>query len=105
MRKYNKNHFNNFKKGNKKFRDTISPNYTKKLDVFGIIGKIIGFFIHALLNPLVHILSYKVTGKIYDKKKDTPYFGSIIYTIVNFAVCLCLFGIISYGVYLYCKIA
>ncbi len=61
MRKYNKNHFNNFKKGNKKIRDTISIDYAKKLDVFGIIGKIIGFFVHALLNPLVNIIYYKLT--------------------------------------------
>ncbi len=79
-RKYNHNLYKFVKKGNGLLRDKCSPNPTESLNVFGIIGKIIGFIINKILLAPIHLIAFLITGVFYNKETDKPYKGSFMYT-------------------------
>ena len=55
---------------------SLLKNLAKRVSFIG------GIVNHAIDDPISKA-SYSITGNFYDKKKDTPYKGSIIYTIVK----------------------
>lgn len=80
-RKYNHQLYRVVKKTNSFARNRLSPNPTESLDGFGIIGKAIGFGVNKFLLFPIRALAYMITGMFYNKKRDTPYKGSFLYTV------------------------
>ena len=82
-RKYNHIFYGIFKEVNGVIRDKCSPNPTESFKKFGKKGEFIGGIVNHAIDDPISKASYSITGNFYDKKKDTPYKGSIIYTIVK----------------------
>lgn len=80
-RKYNYQLYRIVKKTNGIARNTLSPNPTESLCVFGLIGKAIGFVVNKVLLFPIRALAYMITGRFYNTKRDTPYKGSFLYTV------------------------
>mgnify|MGYP006973351079 CR=1 FL=1 len=94
-RRYNKSTYAKFKKFNGVIRDNCSPNPTEALNFFGVIGKVFGSIINYIIAKPIHFIAFALTGLFYNKRKDKPYKGSIIYTIVFIAVMAFVGGMIS----------
>ena len=73
-------------KTNSFLRDKLSPDPTKALKVFGIIGKVIAFIIKHIIALPIHLIAFAITGLFYRRGRDIPYKGSCIYTIVFIGV-------------------
>ncbi len=83
--------YKTFKFTNKSIRK-FAPNPTKPLHSFGLIGKIFSCFLNFFLKPIIQILAFSLSGLFYSKGKDTPYKGSILYTIFYFMVIFFIIG-------------
>lgn len=94
-RKYNHKFYGIIKNVNSVVRDKCSPNPTKSLGIFGIIGKILGFIINKIIVFPIHLLAFAITGLFYNKRKNSPYKGSFIYTIVSIFLMFIVAGAIS----------
>lgn len=81
-RRYNYKTYGMVQKTNSFLRDKLSPDPTKALKVFGIIGKVIGFIINHIIAFPIHLIAFAITGLFYRRGRDIPYKGSFIYTIV-----------------------
>ncbi len=90
--------YGKFKRAGGFARDNFAPNPTEALNVFGIIGKVVGFIINYLLKPVIHIIVFMLTGLFYRKGIDSPYKGSLLYTLIFFAVVGLLAKIVSFAV-------
>ncbi|MBQ4510136.1 MAG: hypothetical protein II984_05380 [Clostridia bacterium] len=87
-RLYNKKIYNAFKKGNGYVRDKITPDPLNQLNEYGIFGKVVNKIGNKILKKPIHKLTRSLVGNIYDFKKEKPYKGSILYTIIKVGVCL-----------------
>lgn len=85
-RSYNRRTYGALKNISGIFRDRCAPDPTSALKVFGIIGKILAWIIDKLLVKPIHILSFLLAGLFYDKKKDSPYKGMLLYSLMFFAI-------------------
>lgn len=94
-RKYNISIYKLVKKTNKFFRDKFSPNPFQKICDYGVVGKVCGKAGNKLIAPAINDLSYSTTGLCYDKSKDKPIKGSILYTIFPFLFILITLGIVT----------
>ena len=94
-RKYNKNTYKFIKKTNKLVRDKVAPNPFRKLDDYGMMGKVCGKVGNKLISPAINNLSYSATGLCYNKSKDKPIKGSILYTIFHFLFILMTLGVVN----------
>ena len=94
-RKYNKNTFNLFKKANKLIRDKVSPDPYNQLNNYGFGGKFCNKVANRLTVPIIREAAYSTTSLTYDKKKDKPYKGSILYTIYYFLYSVLFVGLVS----------
>ena len=80
-RKYNKKHYNVFATTTKKIvREHCAPDPMEPIKETGIAGKIIGNAGDKIIESPLQTASYALTGLSYDKTKDSPYKGSLIYT-------------------------
>ena len=79
-----KKKYNRFKKINKNFRETITPNAFGSLEKFGNIGKIGGYFGNKIIKKPMHKLNRNLTRLYYNPKFDSPFKGSILYTLFTF---------------------
>lgn len=81
MRKhYNKKRYGLFSQGMGIVRDHCSKDPFEKIKDLGILGQIVGGVWDKVFEPLIHKMSYNLTGKLYSKEYDSPYKGSAIYT-------------------------
>lgn len=103
-RKYNKNTYKFIKKTNKLVRDKVSPDPFKKLDGYGVMGKVCGKVGNKFIAPVINDLSYSATGLCYDKSKDNPIKGSILYIIFHFLFILMTLGVVNFVIKLISKI-
>lgn len=101
-RKYNYNVYGIVKRGNGFVRNNLCPDPTKPLNIFGVIGKILGFIIKKILCFPIHVLSFLITGLFYDKSKDSPYKGSFLYTATYICLMLAVGGVIG-AIVNFCK--
>lgn len=88
-RKYNKNFYKVFQKINKGFREKIRPNSFKTLDEQGQVGKAISYFFKKIIKKPMHKMNRAFVGKYYNSKYDSPYKGSVLYTMSDY---------LSYGI-------
>ncbi len=80
-RKYNRNNYGKFKKANKFVRDSsLAPDPLSKLDNHGIGGKIAKKATEKIISSPLDEAAYKTTGAFYDRKNDSPYKGSALFT-------------------------
>ena len=89
-RAYNKKCYNIFKKGNGFIRDKITPDPLDRLNEYGIFGKVTNKIGNKILKKPIHNLTRSIVGNMYDSKKEKPYKGSILYTIMKVGICLAL---------------
>lgn len=83
-RKYNYNSYKLFKKVGCFARDKISPDFGAIFSsVFGFLGKLIAFLFTYLIAKPVHWITFAVVGFFYNKKSDSPYKGSALYTFFS----------------------
>ena len=95
-RKYNKSTYKLIKKTSKLLRDKFSPNPFQKLDDYGVMGKVCGKAGNKLIAPAINDLSYSAAGLCYDKSKDKPIKGSLLYTIFHFLFILMTLGVVNF---------
>lgn len=84
-----------FKKTNKFFRNIITPDPFNKLNNYGLVRKVSNKCANNVTKSLLNNLSYKTSGLFYDRKKDRPYKGSIIYTIFHILYSFLLMLLVS----------
>ena len=94
-KKYNKyknqSKFGKFACANKAVRESpIAPSAFSKFENKGIIGKFVLFIGEKLIEVPLHKTTYALVGTVYDKKKCTPYVGSILYTVFKWILQLIL---------------
>lgn len=94
-RKYNHKLYGFVKKINGVVRDKCSPNPTDSLKQFGMKGKFLGSIINHIIAAPIHLLSFFITGIFYDKKKDSPFKGSFLYTIVSILLMFVATGFVA----------
>ena len=94
-RKYNHKVYGGVKKFNSVIRDKCSPDPGSALNVFGVIGKILGFIITKIIAFPIHLLAFAITGLFYNKRKDSPYKGSFIYTLASMGLMFIVAGAIG----------
>ena len=92
MRKrYNHSKYGNFASVNKFFRESpIAPSAFSKFEGAGIIGKAISMVGEKLIATPLHKITYSAVGTVYNRKKSTPYIGSILYTVFKWGLLLIL---------------
>lgn len=78
--------YGQFQKWNRKAREEIRPNPFSGIEEKGLGGKVISSIGNKAIKEPVHKLVWNVTGLLYNPKKDSPYKGSIIYTIVDYMI-------------------
>ena len=88
------------RKYNKKIRETIRPNWFDCLEKQGYIGKLLSWFGKKLIKKPMHDMNREFVQKFYDPKYDSPYKGSILYTLFDFLSYGLLFIVISILFYL-----
>ena len=94
-RKYNHKLYGGVKKFNAVVRDKCSPDPGGALKAFGVIGKILGFIITKIIAFPIHLLAFAITGLFYNKRKDSPYKGSFLYTVVSIGLMFLVTGAIG----------
>ena len=94
-RSYNKRAYRIFRKVNKTVREKSRPNPFSPFKDKGMIGKIIDFVGNKLIKRPIHKLSYKLVGKNYDSRYDSPFKGSILYSLYDYIIYALLLIIIS----------
>lgn len=94
-RSYNKTSYKITKIGTKFIRDNVSPNPFKKIEGNGFIGKACGKVGNKLISPVINELSYSAAGIYYDKTKDKPQKGSLLYTLFHFLFIFIALGIVT----------
>ena len=80
----NKNYvnYNKFIIYNKLFRESpLAPNAFSKFENKGAFAKILTYGGEKLIEQPIYHTTYNAVGVVYNKKKHTPYVGSILYTI------------------------
>ncbi len=85
-RKYDRDRYGLFAKVNRGFRNHCAPDPTKPIKETGKSGKIIGSAINNGIEKPIGKVSYALTGLSYNPEVDSPYKGSILYTIWNFII-------------------
>ena len=95
-RKYNYKVYGTFKKVGKVAREKISPDYGKIFSsVFGVLGKVLAtVFVRIIAKP-VQWLTFSSVSKFYDKKKDSPFLGSAMYTVLYVVILFIIAGILK----------
>ncbi len=76
-------------------REKIRPNAFRSLDEQGFVGKLISNFGQKIIKKPMHKMNREFVGKYYNPKFDSPYKGSILYTIFDFLSYGFLFIVIS----------
>lgn len=94
-KKYNKNLYKSFQTLNKTVRENIRPNTFKSAEELVDVGKAISYFGQKIIKKPMHEMNRKFVGKYYNSKTDSPYKGSILYTIFDFLSYGILFVVIS----------
>ena len=94
-RKYNRNLYGISKKVNKLTRDKFAPDPFEKLKNYGVIGRICNKFGNKAIAPTIVDAAYSSTGNFYNPKKDSPYKGSLLYTLFYIGYSLLALGIFS----------
>ena len=94
-RKYNYKFYGCVKNFNAVVRDKCGPNPTAVLNVFGTIGKILSFIINKIIAFPIHLIAFAITGLFYNKRKNSPYKGSFIYTLVSIGLMFVVASIIG----------
>ena len=85
-KKSNFNFFKIFSKITRFIRNRFSDDPLDPLKKLGCIGKIVASFAAKLVDRVIHMLSYLVTGLFYSRKRDSSCVGSVIYTISNVGI-------------------
>ena len=93
MRKKYNSKYGKFAILNKAFRESpIAPSAFSKIEDKEIVGKAVSAVGEKLIESPLHMATYAVVGMVYDKKKHTPYLGSILYTVFKWGLLLILFA-------------
>ena len=83
-RGYNHKSYRLFKKAGGIVRDKCSPDFASIFGkAFGVLGKLIAFLFTYLIAKPVHWITFAVVGFFYNKKSDSPYKGSVLYTFFS----------------------
>lgn len=82
-RNYNKQNYGKFKRYNKIIRERIRPNAFGSIENKVVGGRIISVCSNKMIEKPMHRLNHKIVRKFYNPKKDSPYKGSLLYTISN----------------------
>lgn len=85
-RDYKTKIYGKFQKCNKKVREEIRPNAFSSIEEKGVGGKVISSLGNKAIKKPIHKLTRSITGIFYNPKTDSPYKGSIIYTIVDYMI-------------------
>lgn len=94
-RKYNYNSYKLFKKVGCLARDKISPDFGAIFgSVFDFLGKVIAFIFKYIIATPLHFLTFTIVGLVYNKKNDSPYKGSALYTVFSIALTFLVAGLI-----------
>lgn len=88
------------KKRAKFLRDNFSPDPFKKLDDYGIFGKVCGKVGNKLIGPAIRNLSLSSVGKYYKRVIDKPEKGTWLYTLFHFLYTLVALGIVTLIVFI-----
>ena len=107
-RRYNPKIYNAFSKANGKIRKAGCPNSMVALKQLSFIFGIIGSLLNKLIHKPIAALAYFVNGKcFYNKRKHSPYKGSILYTLIYWGlhalVGIMVFGIVALAIWLMTK--
>lgn len=78
--------YNKFKKINKFIRNKFSSDPFKSFNDKGINGKILNKLGNKIIDKPVRKIAYFTTGIFYNPKKHNPIIGSILYTLLFFAI-------------------
>ena len=79
-KKFNRN-YGKFAAFNKRIRESnIAPDPYKELDKHGVPGKVVKKTAEIMSAESLHTASYGATGILYNPKKHSSYFGSVVYT-------------------------
>ena len=73
------------KTGCKFIRDKFAANPTESLNIFGLMGKFLGYVINYLIAKPIRLLVFGISGLIYKNDKHPTWFGAVIYTL-NFLI-------------------
>lgn len=91
MRKKYNSKYGKFAILNKAFRESpIAPSAFSKIEDKEIVGKAVSAVGEKLIESPLHMATYAAVGMVYDKKKHTPYLGSILYTVFKWGLLLIL---------------
>lgn len=94
-RKYNYNEYKLFKKVGCVVRDKISPDFGAIFSSnFGFLGEVIAFIFKYFIAKPLHFLTFAIVGLVYNKKNDSPYKGSALYTVFSIALAFFVAGLI-----------
>ena len=107
-RRYNSKRYKVFSKANGKIRKVCCPNSMVALKQFGFIFGILGSFLNKLIHKPIATLAYFVNGRyFYNKRKQSPYKGSVLYTLIYWGlhalVAIIVFGIVALAIWLMTK--
>ena len=95
-KKYNHKVYGLFREGGKVARDKISPDFGKIFSsIFGVLGKVLATVFTWLIAKPVHWLTFSVVGKLYNKRADSPFCGSALYTILYIIILFIIAGILK----------
>ena len=86
-KRYNKNIYKRFKNFNAVVRDKITPNPFDSIKKNFLCGRLVNEVCNEITKKPIHKLAFNTTNKFYDKKNDSPYKGSILYTIFKVLYC------------------
>lgn len=77
-------------------RNKVSPDFGKIFSsAFGVLGKIIATAFTWLIVKPVHWLTFSTVGKLYNKRVDSPFLGSALYTILHIIILFIIAGILK----------
>ena len=80
---YNRAGFRLFKKIMELVRKLFSADPFVKIKGLGMLGQVVGGIFDRIIDPLIHKLSFRLTGLFFDRKRDKPYKGCAVYTFNN----------------------
>lgn len=92
---YNGTSYKITKIGTKFIRDNVPPNHFKSIEENVFIGKTCGKIGNKLISQVINELSYSAAGVYYDKTKDKPQKGSILYTLFYILFIFTAIGVIT----------
>ena len=88
------------KKSTRKVRDGFTTKQTKNMGLAGGVFNALG---NKIFKPIIGSIAYSATGNFYNKRKDNPVKGSLIYTLFYCALILLSLKVINIAILWICK--